>query len=113
MDNKDRNVLDRFLDNYEKQNESNIVYKKVYEKPSKGKTIIGFIFSLGFFIILIRHFLLKPFYFFFLIGDILVLIYYSLNLFTKKGFALPKTLAIKEEKDDKSDEGDDSNEYRN
>lgn len=108
MDNKDRNIIDKFLDNYEKQNDSNLVYKRVYVKPSKFKTIIGFIFSFGFLIILIRFFTRKPFYFVLLIGDILAFIYYSLNLFTKKGLPLPKTVAVEE-----SENGDVQDEYRN
>lgn len=116
MDNKNKNVIDKFLDGYEDYNEQKVVYKKVYEKPSKFKTAVGFIFSFGFFILLIRFFLLKPFYFILLIGDILALIYFSLNLFTKKGFSLPKVIAVKEEKEqveEKQESGDDQDEYWN
>lgn len=119
MDDKNKNVIDKFLEGYEDYNERKVVYKKVYEKPGKVKTIVGFIFSFGFLLLLIRFFLLKPFYFFLLIGDILALVYFSLNLFTKKGFGLPKMVAVVEEKD-KTEEtkedvgsGDDQDEYWN
>lgn len=112
MTNKDKNIVDKFLDSYEDYNNHRVKYKRIIVRPSKFNTVIGFIFSFGFFIILIRFFIVKPFYFIFLIGDILSLIYYSLNLFTKKGFGLPKTVIVEDE-EDVLEVGDDSDEYRN
>ena len=67
-------------------------YEKVYYKPKKGKNIIGFIFSLLFLIILIKiyGFKINTYYILLFLGDLIILIYYGLNLFTKNGFLLPK-----------------------
>ncbi len=94
MDNNEKNIVDKFLDGYEYANSERKCYKRVYQKPSKIKAIIGFIFSLIFFIILIRLFVFKILYFIILIGDIVVCSYYGINLFTKKGIGLPKTVEV-------------------
>lgn len=94
MDNNEKNIVDRFLDGYEYANSEKTCYKRVYQKPSKIKSIIGFIFSLIFLIILIRLFVFKILYFVILIGDLAVCSYYGINLFTKKGIGLPKTIEV-------------------
>ncbi len=93
---KDKNLVDMFLDGYSVANDesSNMKYKKIYRKPSKVKCIIGFIFCLLILIILIRHFVFKLIFFLILIGDILILLFYGINLFTKKGWGLPKYIKV-------------------
>lgn len=96
MNNNEKNIFDKFLDNYDKLNSkrNKFGYQKVYTKPTKIRCIIGFIFSLIFLILLIRLFVFKLLYFVILIIDLLILLYYSLNLFTKKGFPLPVTIRV-------------------
>ncbi len=101
MNNKDdKNIIDKFLEGYTvaNRNVSNTTYKKSYQKPSKFKCIFGFIFSLIVFIILIRVFRTSILFFFILIGDLLCLIFYGVNLFTKKGIGIPKY--VKDNKED-------------
>lgn len=97
MNNKERNVVDKFLDGYEYANNEKTVYKRVYQRPSKLKSVLGFIFSLIFFIILIRFFVFKVLYFVILLFDLAILAFYSINLFTEKGIGLPKTIEVLEE----------------
>lgn len=108
MNNNERNVVDKFLDGYEYANNEKIVYKRVYQRPSKIKSIFGFIFCLIFFIILIRFFVFKLLYFVILLFDIAVLSYYAINLFTKNGIGLPKTIEVKEEVEEATKEHEDT-----
>lgn len=96
MNNNDKNIFDKFLDNYDKLNSKRdkFGYQRVYTKPTKIRCIIGFIFSFIFFILLIRLFVFKILYFVILLVDLIILTYYSLNLFTKKGFPLPTTIRV-------------------
>jgi len=93
---KDKNIIDRFLDDYEATDTSED-YQKVYRKPSKIKSISLFIVGVVFFLILILfmgfkfdmvHILLYG-------GDLIFMIYYGINGFTKKGISLPKYEKIK------------------
>lgn len=95
MDKKDKNIVDKFLDLYEK--EDNYRYKKIYVRPSKFKSIVGFIFSLIFLILLFTLFTPKPIYFVLLLGDLLIVLYYGCNLFTKNGIGLPKKVLVYED----------------
>ncbi len=100
MENKEKNIVDKFLDGYEQANNDKVIYKRVYQRPSKIKAIVGFVFSLIIFIILIRYFVFKLLYFVILLGDLSFLSYYGLNLFTEKGFGLPKTIPVIESAED-------------
>ena len=91
-DNKDKNIIDKFLEAYDGANEASKTkeYKRVYQRPSKFKCIVGFIFSgLIMFVLLgIFHF---SFMYLLIFGvDLLFLLYYGINLFTKKGIGMPK-----------------------
>lgn len=96
MNNNDKNIFDKFLGYYDNLNNRNKIYQRVYKKPSKVKCIIGFIFSILFLIFLIRLFAFSFLYFFLLLADLLILAFYSLNLFTKKGLPLPTTIPVKQ-----------------
>ena len=56
MNNKERNIIDKFLDSYEKSSNTKKSYVRIYQRPSKLKSLLGFIFSLLCFIVLIRLF---------------------------------------------------------
>lgn len=102
MEKKDKNMLDIFLDNYGTERKVN--YKKVYVKPSRRKCIMGFIFSLIFLIILLFIITFSLMYFLLLLGDLLIFLYYTINLFTEKGIGLPKVVPYYEEDfDDKKE----------
>lgn len=77
--------------------------EKIYYRPSKFKTIFGFSFSLIIMIILLRMgFQLTVIYLTLFLGDLVILAYYALNLFTKEGFLLPKY--VKKDKSDQDEE---------
>ncbi len=109
-DDKDKNIIDKFLEGYAQANESSKqeTYKRIYQKPTKFKCIVGFIFSSLIMLVLIRIFKFNFMFFLIFFGDLLVLIYYSLNLFTKKGFALPKYV----KRDEYTDNDDSNNRYK-
>lgn len=100
MNNKERNIIDKFLDSYEKSSNTKKSYVKIYQRPSKLKSLLGFIFSLLCFIVLIRLFVFKVLYFVILIFNLLILLFYSINLFTEKGIGIPKNIEVKEDNDD-------------
>ena len=85
------NLIDYFLDNYESIPEE---YERVYEKPKKSKCIIGFIGSIIFLLALIPFASLNSLFFVLLIGDLLLIAFYGINLFTEKGIKLPKTVKV-------------------
>lgn len=95
MGKKDKNMLDIFLDNY--GTEKKVKYKRVYVKPDKNKCIRGFIFSLIFLIILLFIITFSFMYFLLLLGDLLIFLYYTINLFTERGIGLPKIVPYYEE----------------
>ncbi len=88
------NIIDKFLDRVEKEANKKIVYQRIYQRPSKAKSIIGFIASLAFFIVMLGLFSFSGFFFLLFISDIIILIFYGVNVFTEKGIGLPKTIAI-------------------
>ena len=91
-----KNLFDTFLEKYDEYSSKKNVDIETYYRPSKGKSIFGFIFCLIMFIILIRFFHVSIVYFVILIGVLIILIYYALNLFTKKGFIIKKKHSIPE-----------------
>ena len=97
MKNDEENIIDKFLNRYDMINNYSGNYQKIYKKPSKIKSIIGFISSLALLLILIRFFVFKLIYFMMLIPVILVFIYYAVNLFTKKGIGMPTFVQYKED----------------
>jgi len=98
--NQDKNNLDRFLEGLTTEGNKKIHYEKIYVRPSKLKSVIGFIASLIFLIIMIGLFTLSVMYFVLLIGTVLILVFFSVNAFTEKGLGLPKTIAYVEEEEE-------------
>ena len=94
-----KNKLDVFLELYENSGKSKRRLKKIYYKPSLGKCIFGFLFSFLFFLILlfVFGFQIKFMYFLLLFGDGIILFYYGVNLFSKKGIYLTKYVEEKED----------------
>lgn len=92
-----KNLFDTFLEKYDEYSSKRRVDIETYYRPSKGKSIAGFIFTLILFFILIRFFQFSIVYFVILIGVLLYLVYYALNLFTKKGFVIKKKHSVPEE----------------
>lgn len=98
MEKKEKNIIDNFLDNYGTEDRK-IKYKKIFVKPSKFKCVVGFIFSFIFLILLLTLISFTFMYFLLLFGDLLIFLYYSLNLFTKKGIGLPKYISYYEDEE--------------
>jgi len=101
MNDKEKNIFDKFLDHYEKTTKNQKVSVKVFQKPSKLKSIIGFSFSLLLFFVLIRMFVFKLLFFIILLCDLGICFFYGINLFTKKGIRLPKHVLINKKDYDK------------
>ena len=101
MNKNDKNIIDNFLDIYENliNEKSQKKYKVIYKKPSKIKCIFNFGFCLLFMIILIPMFSFTFMYMLLFLGDLIILIYYGINLFTKRGLLLPKRVPDDEKKD--------------
>lgn len=97
MEDNNKNIFDSFLDKYEEMNSKKKVNVETYYRPSKAKSIFGFIFSLIFMFILIRIFVLNIIFLFIFIGDLLCLLYFGLNLFTKNGFVVKQKYYVSEE----------------
>ena len=110
--NHEKNNLDRFLEGLTSEGNKKIVYEKTYVRPSKAKSVIGFIISLIVLIILIGLFTLSVMYFVLIIGNVLLLVFFGVNSFTEKGIGLPKTIAYAVEEEE-PEEYDDSEEYDN
>lgn len=105
MNDDKKNIIDKFLETYEYGNNNQNVYKRIYQRPTKFKSIVGFIFCLIILIVLIILFVPKVIYFVLVLGDLIILAFYGINVFTKKGIGLPKTVLVKqEEKVEDSDE---------
>lgn len=92
MNNK--GIVDKFLDGYDKYSNKETELKKIYVKPTKFRSVIGFVFSALFFILLLTVFTFSLVYFLLLIGSLSVAVYYGLNLFTEKGMGLPRTVEV-------------------
>ena len=111
--NHEKNNLDRFLEGLTSEGNKKITYDKVYERPSKAKSVIGFIISLIVLVILIGLFTLSVMYFVLIIGDVLLLVFFGVNAFTDKGIGLPKTIAYVVEDEEPEEEYDGQEEYDN
>lgn len=75
-------------------------YERVYYKPQKWKSLIGFVFSLIFLgaLLFVFSFNVNIYFIILFIGVVVVCAYYGINLFTKSGFLLPKFVLKKEDK---------------
>lgn len=94
--NNNKGIVDKFLEGYDKYNNSNIrtEYRRIYVKPSKLRSGFGFGFSLIFFILLLTMFTFNLVYFLLLFGSLIIVVYYGINLFTDKGIGLPRTVEV-------------------
>lgn len=94
--------LQKILDNSKAPKE----YERVYYKPEKWKNVLGFIFSLIFLITLVYvfRFNINIYFIIIFIGVLMVSTYYGINLFTKRGFLLPKYVEKKEEEKEEQTE---------
>lgn len=94
------NKIDEFLKKVEINGQKKENYVVIYERPSKIKAFFGFIMSL---VVLIACILLLLHSFLGILitlVDLVIVIYYGSNLFTKNGFGLYKKVKVIE-KDDK------------
>lgn len=92
MDDKNKNIIDKFLDAYDSANADSKTssYKRVYFRPSKFKCIVGLIFSGLIMFVLLGIFSFNFMYLIIFLVDLLFLLYYGINLFTKKGIGIPR-----------------------
>jgi hypothetical protein len=98
--NQEKNGIDKFIEGFNEGSKKKVVYERVYVRPTKIKSILGFIASLIFLVILVGLLTFNVMYFVLLIGNIIILIYFSINTFTEKGIGLPKTIAIPVEEEE-------------
>ena len=104
MNNKDKNIVDKFLDGYEQYTNNQPKKVRVYKKPSRFVCIRNFVIGVAILIVLlILGFNLSIQYILFFMGDLIVILFYGINLFTKDGIKLPTYIKVK--KDDKNEEG--------
>lgn len=94
--NNNRGIVDKFLDGYDNYNDKKKQTQlvTVYVRPSKFKSIVGFIFCSLLFILLITMFSFNLIYFITLFVTLGVAIYYGINLFTPNGIGMPKTIEV-------------------
>ena len=89
------------LEHLENNSNNETKLKKIYYRPTKLRSIIGFIITLIFMLILlfIIGFQLNLIYMILFIGDFLLIVYYSMNLFTKDGLLIQKYVEDKTNND--------------
>lgn len=92
-----KNKIDNFLEFVEKRGNDNKKVKRVLYKPNKFKALRGFVFSLLILIACIILFFKSFWGIVIIIFDLLILIYYGINLFTKNGLGIYKKVYIDEE----------------
>ena len=109
---KGNNVVDKFLDRIGREANKKIVYQRIYQRPSKAKSIVGFVVSLICFIIMLGLFSFTGFFLFLFTFNIILLVFYGVNTFTEKGIPLPKTVSYElpdEEELEKQEEEEEIN----
>ncbi len=106
MNDKNKNIVDKFLDIYDEQNSNGAQYQKIYVRPSKTASFIGFVVSLFIFIIILSIFSLNIMFFLMFFICLGVLLYYGINLFTKKGIGLPRTIVVPKKYEDIESDND-------
>ena len=92
------------LDFYEESGKRKKNLKKVYYKPSLGKSVFGFLISLLFLFILLFAFGFQWSFMYLLLffGDGIILFYYSMNLFTRRGIYLSKYIEDESKDEDEN-----------
>lgn len=103
---KDKGMVDKFLEAYDKHSNKKTEYRRIIVKPSKAKCIFGFLFSLVFFLIVLSLFSFNFTYFIFFFGSLAVVLYYGINLFTEKGIGIPQTVEVPVVEDEEEKEED-------
>lgn len=98
-------LLDKVLDKLHDNNTSYVEYTKIYYRPTKVKSIVGFVISLLFFLILLSGAVYSsPLFWGVIIIDFIILLYYGINLFTKDGFLIPKYVILPKEENEEINE---------
>lgn len=102
MKNDEKNIVDKFLDGYENLNDESNRKVRVYQKPTKFVCIRNFGLGIAilFILLFVFGFHLNLGYILFLLVDLVVVLFYGINLFTKDGIKLPTYVRVKKEKDD-------------
>lgn len=97
---KGNRFVDKFIDEYDKYSsrDDDVTYEKIYVKPNKFVSLLGFLFGLFLLFFVITSFNFDMVYILLLLLAIWLLIYYGLNLFTKKGFGLPRTVPVRKDR---------------
>lgn len=103
---KENGFFDKFIEAYDKHASKKTEYRRYVVKPSKAKCIFGFIFSLVFFVIILSLFSFNFTYFIFFFGSLAVVLYYGINLFTKKGIGIVQTFEVPVEEETTGDDED-------
>ena len=111
--NQNRRGLDGFLDGIAEESNRKKEYVRVYERPSKVKSVLGFIAALVFLVILIGLFTFNVMYFVLLIVNILVLVYFGVNAFTVNGFSIGKTYIVNADEEEPEEENYDDYDEEN
>lgn len=109
MKDGNKNVFDTFLEKYDEYSSRKHVDFEEYYRPSKTKSIFGFVFCLIFFLIILRLFTFSIVYFVIFFGVLICLLYYGVNLFTKNGFVIKKKYRVPEEYLKQSEDDDYNN----
>lgn len=95
------NKIDEFLKQVETNGQEKENYVLIYERPSKIKSFFGFIISLIVLIACIFLLLYTLLGILITLIDLIILIYYGSNLFTRNGFGLYKKVKVIEKNDKK------------
>lgn len=95
----EKKKIPTFVEKILKNSKDPLEYERVYYKPKMSKNILGFVLSVIFLIALIYVFRFNVNIYFILlfIGVLMIGTYYGINLFTKRGFLLPKFVPKKDE----------------
>lgn len=113
MNDNKKNLIDSFIEKYDEYNSKKKVKVETYYRPSKAKSIFGFVFCLIFFLILLRIFHFSVIYLVIFIGDLVCLLYFGLNLFTKNGFVVKQKFSVPEEYLMEDEEQEENNDEEN
>lgn len=91
-----KDKIESFLKKVEDKGNEKEQYIRVYKNPSKLGAIIGFIWSLLVLIVCIFLLLHSFLGIIITIIDLIIVVYYGSNVFSKKGIALYKTVKVDE-----------------
>ena len=102
MKNGEKNIVDKFLDGYEDLNNQPNNKVRVYQKPTKFVCIRNFILGIAilFVLLFVFGFHTSFGYILFFLADLIVVLFYGINLFTKDGVKLPTYVRVKKDEED-------------